>query len=72
MCAVSTNLKGTSDFGISSDRVFGFWEWVGGRFSVCSAVGVLPLSLHFGFEIMRQFLDGAHDIDNHFRNEKNI
>lgn len=45
MCAVSTALNLTSNFGINSERVFGFWDWVGGRFSVTSAVGVLPLSL---------------------------
>jgi glucose-6-phosphate isomerase len=50
MCACSTNLKETSNFGITN--VFGFWDWVGGRFSVCSAIGILPLSIHFGFEIM--------------------
>lgn len=50
LCAVSTNLKATKDFGISDENVFGFWEWVGGRYSVSSAVGVLPLSLYYGFE----------------------
>lgn len=50
MCAVSTNLPETKKFGLLDERVFGFWDWVGGRFSVCSAVGVLPLSLHYGFE----------------------
>lgn len=39
------------------------------RYSVCSAVGVLPLALHYGFEVARRFLDGAHDMDNHFLNE---
>ena len=63
MCAVSTNLKDTAKFGISEGRVFGFWDWVGGRYSVCSAIGILPLSLHFGFSIMREFLDGANYID---------
>jgi len=43
MCACSTNLELTSKFGIST--VFGFWDWVGGRFSVCSSIGVLPLSI---------------------------
>lgn len=43
--------------------------WGGRRYSVCSAVGVLPLALHYGFEIARRFLEGAHDMDNHFRNE---
>jgi len=50
MCACSTNLKETSNFGITN--VFGFWDWVGGRFSVCSAIGILPLSIHFGFDNM--------------------
>lgn len=49
LCAVSTNLKATAEFGIKDENVFGFWEWVGGRFSVSSAVGVLPLSLFFGY-----------------------
>lgn len=50
LCAVSTNLKSTAEFGIKDENVFGFWEWVGGRYSVSSAVGVLPLSLFYGFE----------------------
>jgi glucose-6-phosphate isomerase len=64
-CAVSTAIEKTTAFGIS--RVFGFWDWVGGRFSVCSAVGILPLALHFGFEVCEKFLAGAHYIDEHFR-----
>lgn len=47
MCAVSTNIPATTAFGINPDNVFGFWDWVGGRYSVCSAVGMLPLSLHY-------------------------
>jgi glucose-6-phosphate isomerase len=47
--------------------VFGFWDWVGGRYSVCSAVGALPLALHFGYHpVVRDFLAGAHDMDTHF------
>jgi glucose-6-phosphate isomerase len=49
ICACSTNIAETSKFGISKDNVFGFWDFVGGRFSVWSAIGVLPLSIHFGF-----------------------
>jgi len=64
--ACSTALDKTSAFGIDSANVFGFWDWVGGRFSVCSAVGVLPLSLQYGFGIVRQFLDGAQAMDKHF------
>ncbi|CDI75635.1 hypothetical protein EPH_0042520 [Eimeria praecox] len=66
MCAVSTNLKLTAEFGIPDDRVFGFWDWVGGRFSVTSAVGVLPLAIHYGFEIVQEFLKGCHAMDEHF------
>jgi len=72
LCAVSTALKETRTFGVSDEKVFGFWDWVGGRYSVCSAIGVLPLSLHFGYDIVRQFLDGANYIDRHFRNTKDI
>merc|ERR1719343_990696 len=64
--ACSTALEKTKAFGIDSANVFGFWDWVGGRFSVCSAVGVLPLSLQYGFDIVREFLDGAHAMDKHF------
>ena len=53
-------------FGIDKENIFGFWNWVGGRFSVCSAVGVLPLSLQYSYDVMASFLDGAHDIDEHF------
>ena len=65
LCAVSTNLTATEQFGIANENVFGFWDWVGGRFSVSSAVGLLPLSLHFGFDIMQEFLSGLADIDAH-------
>lgn len=67
MVAVSTNLKGVADFGIDPENAFGFWDWVGGRYSVCSAVGVAPLSLQYGFEVVTNFLAGAHDMDEHFR-----
>lgn len=69
MCAASTNLEATKKFGLKDENVFGFWDYVGGRYSVCSAVGVLPLSIHFGYQIMEQFLEGANSIDKHFRNE---
>jgi glucose-6-phosphate isomerase len=70
MAAGSTALEETRKFGISDDKVFGFWDFVGGRFSVWSTVGVLPLSLHYGFDIMREFLDGGHNVDEHFINTK--
>lgn len=52
LCAVSTNHTATDTFGIARENVFGFWDWVGGRFSVSSAVGLLPLSLHYGFDVL--------------------
>mmetsp|Transcript_9940 Transcript_9940/g.27047 ORF Transcript_9940/g.27047 Transcript_9940/m.27047 type:complete len:690 (+) Transcript_9940:2040-4109(+) len=67
MVAVSTNLKLVEEFGIDPENAFGFWDWVGGRYSVTSAVGILPLSLQYGFEKMDDFLRGAHDMDVHFR-----
>lgn len=66
MVAVSTNLKGVEEFGINPENAFGFWDWVGGRFSVSSAVGALPLSLHYGFDVFESFLKGMRDIDGHF------
>ncbi len=66
MVAVSTNLKLVSEFGIDPKNAFAFWDWVGGRYSVTSAVGMLPLSLHYGYDVMNSFLEGAHDIDNMF------
>lgn len=66
MVAVSTNHKAVAEFGIHPENAFGFWDWVGGRYSVCSAVGVLPLALQYGMEQVEQFLAGAHSIDEHF------
>ncbi len=66
MVAVSCNIPKCQEFGISDKRIFSFWDFVGGRFSVCSAVGLLPLSLHYSYEIMTEFLAGAHNIDEHF------
>lgn len=66
MIAGTTAVDKATAFGISAENCFGFWDWVGGRFSVCSAVGMLPLSIHYGYTIMQQFLDGANDMDNHF------
>jgi glucose-6-phosphate isomerase len=63
------------EFGIDPNNAFAFWDWVGGRYSVCSAVGVLPLSLQYGFPIVQKFLEGASSIDKHFYSssfEKNL
>jgi glucose-6-phosphate isomerase len=65
-CAVSTALDKVAAFGIDAARVFGFWDWVGGRYSVWSAVG-LPLMLAIGPECFGEFLSGAHAMDEHFR-----
>ncbi len=65
-CAVSTALDKVAAFGIDTDRVFGFWDWVGGRYSIWSAIG-LPLMIAVGPENFGKFLDGAHAMDNHFR-----
>ena len=58
MVAVSTNSKLVTEFGIDPKNAFGFWDWVGGRYSVCSAVGVLPLALQYGWPIVEKFLAG--------------
>mmetsp|Transcript_3656 Transcript_3656/g.10349 ORF Transcript_3656/g.10349 Transcript_3656/m.10349 type:complete len:761 (+) Transcript_3656:209-2491(+) len=54
--------------GIPEQNLFRIWDWVIGRFSVCSAVGILPLSLQYSYEIVSEFLGGAHDMDEHFFN----
>lgn len=66
MIAASTAIPLVQQFGIDKANIFGFWDWVGGRYSVTSAVGILPLALQYGFDITEQFLAGAHDIDTHF------
>lgn len=65
-CAVSTALDKVATFGIAQDRVFGFWDWVGGRYSLWGAIG-LPIMLAVGADDFAHFLDGAHAMDNHFR-----
>ena len=65
-CAVSTALDKVAAFGIDPTRVFGFWDWVGGRYSIWSAIG-LPLMIAIGAENFGRFLDGAHAMDEHFR-----
>lgn len=67
MIAVSSNIDGVQAFGIDPNNIFGFWDWVGGRYSVSSAVGVVPLALQYGFDKVAEFLAGARDIDHHFR-----
>ena len=64
--AVSTALDKVSAFGIGADRVFGFWDWVGGRYSLWSAIG-LPIMIAVGADNFRRFLTGAEAMDRHFR-----
>ncbi|HEY5795251.1 MAG TPA: glucose-6-phosphate isomerase [Bosea sp. (in: a-proteobacteria)] len=64
--AVSTALDKVGAFGIAPDRIFGFWDWVGGRYSVWSAIG-LPVMIAIGPANFREFLAGAHALDEHFR-----
>ncbi|MGB3812959.1 MAG: glucose-6-phosphate isomerase [Shinella sp.] len=65
-CAVSTALDKVAAFGIDATRVFGFWDWVGGRYSIWSAIG-LPLMIAIGKQDFAEFLAGGHAIDTHFR-----
>ena len=65
-CAVSSAVDKAAAFGIPAERVFGFWDWVGGRYSLWSAIG-LPIMLAVGPVGFRAFLDGAHVMDEHFR-----
>ena len=64
--AVSTNAERVAEFGIDTANMFGFWDWVGGRYSVDSAIG-LSLMIAIGPDRFREFLDGFHRVDEHFR-----
>lgn len=63
--ALSTNATAVADFGIDTDNMFEFWDWVGGRYSLWSAIG-LSISLSVGFDNFVELLEGAHEMDNHF------
>ncbi|MCO6161192.1 glucose-6-phosphate isomerase [Flavobacterium sp. NRK F7] len=72
--AVSTNIKNVTQFGIAEENIFPMWDWVGGRFSLWSAVG-LTISLAVGFNHFNQLLEGANKMDTHFKEtpfDKNI
>lgn len=72
--AVSTNAEQVAAFGIDTDNMFGFWDWVGGRYSLWSAIG-LPIALAVGYDNFIELLAGAHDLDEHFRDaplERNL
>ncbi|KAJ8696122.1 glucose-6-phosphate isomerase, variant 2 [Pleurotus ostreatus] len=64
--ALSTNTKAVTAFGISSDNMFQFWDWVGGRYSLWSAIG-LSIALVIGYDNFEQLLKGAHGMDKHFK-----
>lgn len=72
--ALSTNAKGVAEFGIDTDNMFEFWDWVGGRYSSWSAIG-LSIALACGYDNFEQFLKGGYEMDCHFREtplEKNV
>ncbi|HCH02099.1 MAG TPA: glucose-6-phosphate isomerase [Vibrio sp.] len=72
--ALSTNAKSVEEFGIDTDNMFEFWDWVGGRYSLWSAIG-LSICLAVGFDNFIELLEGAHEMDKHFANtefENNI
>ncbi|KAG6809988.1 phosphatidylinositol N-acetylglucosaminyltransferase subunit gpi1 [Tricholoma furcatifolium] len=64
--ALSTNTKAVTEFGISESNMFQFWDWVGGRYSLWSAIG-LSIALVIGYENFEQLLKGAHGMDKHFK-----
>ncbi|KAJ1551911.1 hypothetical protein HK405_013440, partial [Cladochytrium tenue] len=63
--ALSTNTKAVTAFGIAPENMFEFWDWVGGRYSLWSAIG-LSIAINIGFDNFRALLQGAHDMDRHF------
>jgi len=65
--AVTANTPRAAEFGIADERIFPFWDWVGGRYTQWSAVG-LPIALAIGMSGFREMLDGAHEMDEHFHN----
>jgi glucose-6-phosphate isomerase len=66
--AISTNAEAVADFGIDRDNMFIFWDWVGGRYSLWSAIG-LSIACYIGFDNFRELLQGAHAMDQHFKSE---
>ena len=66
--ALSTNAQGVADFGIDTANMFQFWDWVGGRYSLWSAIG-LSIALAVGYDNFEELLEGAHEMDTHFKTE---
>mmetsp|Transcript_7414 Transcript_7414/g.11274 ORF Transcript_7414/g.11274 Transcript_7414/m.11274 type:complete len:737 (+) Transcript_7414:489-2699(+) len=75
-CASISSSDKVAEFGIDTENYFfRFWDWVGGRYSVCSAAGAVPIGLLYGYDLFEKFLEGARSMDHHFFNtpfEKNI
>jgi len=69
LIAVSSNIADAKAFGIHEDNILPMWDWVGGRYSVWSAVGI-PVAIRYGFEVFSHLLDGAADMDEHFINSQ--
>ena len=72
--AISTNAAEVTAFGIDSENMFGFWDWVGGRYSLWSSIG-LSIAIMIGMDAFEELLSGAHEVDEHFRSaplEENI
>ena len=65
--AVSSNIKAATEFGMAEDNIFPLWDWVGGRYSLWSAIG-LPIALTIGYDNYRELLQGAFEMDEHFQN----
>ncbi|MFM1870190.1 MAG: hypothetical protein RLY99_934 [Pseudomonadota bacterium] len=65
LIGITANPEAAEAFGITPENIYPFWDWVGGRFSVWSAVG-FPIAIKFGFNTFKQFLAGAHAMDQHF------
>lgn len=64
--SITSNIKAATEFGIHADNIFPMWDWVGGRYSLWSAIG-LPIALAIGFDNFKLLLSGAHEMDEHFR-----
>ncbi len=64
--AVTNNIEAATDFGITADNIYEIWDWVGGRYSLWSAIG-LPIALYLGMDHFEELLDGAHVMDHHFK-----
>lgn len=67
--AISTNIQGAKEFGVKEENIFPMWDWVGGRYSLWSAIG-LPIAISVGMENYLELLKGAHEMDTHYSTQK--